>query len=300
MRPNFDAQPPPSDVKIGMMLLFLGLFADAHRRAHCAGEIFEAIDSRKQPDLRMLGVRALDDAPAGIQLRQQRRDLLGGKRWYAAAARDAASLCKPAHVRSIRSAGRRPLRRASIEERMARQAAVVIGIFRAAPHGIIFVERAAHLRDHPGQIGLPGGRTHPQDADLEQTALRELHEEVGVEPSRVAIVARLPAIRQHINDFEVTPFVAVIETGELRIDADETAGVFVVPLSTVLEEGLREESVEYRGMRVSSLVLDFEHRRIWGLTARILASFLAQWRAGDLCARVSAHLWREESAKGNL
>jgi 8-oxo-dGTP pyrophosphatase MutT (NUDIX family) len=183
---------------------------------------------------------------------------------------------------------------------MPRKAAVVIGIFRAAPHGIIFVERAAHLRDHPGQIGLPGGRAHPEDAGLEQTALRELHEEVGVDPSRATIVARLPTIRQRINDFEVTPFVAVIEAGELTIDADETAGVFVVPLATVLDEGLREENVEYRGIRVSSLVLDFEQHRIWGLTARILESFLAQWRAGDLRARVSGYLWPPESAKGNL
>jgi 8-oxo-dGTP pyrophosphatase MutT (NUDIX family) len=182
---------------------------------------------------------------------------------------------------------------------MSRKAAVIIGIFRTAPHGIIFIERAAHLRDHPGQIGLPGGSAHPRDAGLEQTALRELHEEVGVEPSRATIVARLPAIRQRVNDFEVTPFVAVIEAGDLTVDADETAGVFVIPLATVLNEGLREESVEYRGLRVPSLVLDFEQRRIWGLTARILESFLAEWRAG-LRDCVGAYLWPETSSTGNL
>ena len=176
---------------------------------------------------------------------------------------------------------------------MSRKAAVVIGIFRAAPHGIIFVERAEHLRDHPGQIGLPGGSVHARDADLEQTALRELHEEVGVESSRVTVVARLPAIRQRSNGFEVTPFVAVIEAGEMRIDADETAGVFVVPLATVLNEGLREEDVEYRGVRTPSLVLDFEQRRIWGLTARILESFIEEWRTGGLRACVSSYLWPE-------
>jgi 8-oxo-dGTP pyrophosphatase MutT (NUDIX family) len=184
-------------------------------------------------------------------------------------------------------------------KRMSRKAAVVIGILRAAPHGIIFVERAAHLRDHPGQIGLPGGSTHPQDGDLEATALRELHEEVGVEPSRATVVARLPTIRQRVNDFEVTPFVAVIEAGDLTIDADETAGVFLVPLATVINEGLRQESVDYRGTRLPSLVLDFEHRRIWGLTARILQSFLEHWHTGGLRACVSAYLWPEESSRGN-
>jgi 8-oxo-dGTP pyrophosphatase MutT (NUDIX family) len=172
-----------------------------------------------------------------------------------------------------------------------RTAAVVIGIFRTAPHGIIFVERAAHLRDHPGQIGLPGGSVHPEDRDLAATALRELREEVGVTPERVTIVGRLPTLQQRVvKAFEVTPFVAVIEPGELTIDATETAGVFVVPLRTVLDEGLREESVEFRGVHVRSLVLDYEQHRIWGLTARILDLFLRQWRESDLDQRVTAFL----------
>jgi 8-oxo-dGTP pyrophosphatase MutT (NUDIX family) len=172
-----------------------------------------------------------------------------------------------------------------------RQAAVVIAIFRASPHGIVFVERAAHLRDHPGQIGLPGGGVHADDANLEATALRELHEEVGIAPERATIVARLPMLRQRfVNNFDVTPFVAVVETGELKIDADETASVFLVPLATVLEQGLRKDRVDYGGLRVSSLVLDYEGRRIWGLTARILHDFIARWGSGELRERVTSHL----------
>ena len=173
---------------------------------------------------------------------------------------------------------------------MRRQAAVVIGIFRSQPHGVVFVERAEHLRDHPGQIGLPGGSVHPEDRDLEATALRELREEVGVEPERVTIVARLPMLRQRLaNNFDVTPFVAMIEDGELVIDATETAGVFVVPLATIVERGLRKGKVAYGGLRLSSLVLDYEGRRIWGLTARILESFLSQWQ-NELRDRIAPHL----------
>jgi 8-oxo-dGTP pyrophosphatase MutT (NUDIX family) len=144
------------------------------------------------------------------------------------------------------------------------------------------VERAAHLRDQPGQIGLPGGGVHPEDLDLKATALRELHEEVGIEPERAEIVAELPMIAQKlVNNFDVTPFVAIVEPGELRIDAGETAGVFVVPLATILQQGLREGSVQHGLLSVRSLVLDFEGRRIWGLTARILHSFVLAWdRAG--------------------
>ncbi|HEY3674492.1 MAG TPA: CoA pyrophosphatase [Candidatus Tumulicola sp.] len=159
-----------------------------------------------------------------------------------------------------------------------RRAAVVIAIFRTPPHGIVFVERAAHLRDHPGQIGLPGGGVHPEDSGLPATALRELHEEVGVEAARVTIVDELPVIRQRIaNNFDVTPFIAIVEPGELRIDATETAGVFVVPLARVLEFAKHEDAI------------DFEGRRIWGLTARILHEFVERWNAGGE-ARVRTHL----------
>lgn len=173
---------------------------------------------------------------------------------------------------------------------MRRTAAVAIAIFREPPHGIVFVERAKHLRDHPGQIGLPGGGTHAEDRDLRSTALRELHEEVGIAPERATVVAELPTLRQvRANNFDVTPFVAVVDEVELRIDPSETAGVFVVPLRTVLEDGLRETHVEFGNARVRSFVLDFEGKRIWGLTARILRDFLGAWNQGDLRARVAAH-----------
>ncbi|HEY1656362.1 MAG TPA: CoA pyrophosphatase [Candidatus Tumulicola sp.] len=160
-----------------------------------------------------------------------------------------------------------------------RKAAVVIAIFRRPPHGIVFVERAVHLRDHPGQIGLPGGGVHLEDRDLAATALRELHEEVGIAPVRATIVGELPMLRQRrVNNFDVTPFVAVVAEGELTIDAAETAGVFLVPLAAVLEH------------RAEHIVLDYEGRRIWGLTARILESFVEEWTAGDLRARVTAEL----------
>lgn len=170
---------------------------------------------------------------------------------------------------------------------MRRKAAVAVAIFRTPPHGVVFVERAAHLRDHPGQIGLPGGGVHREDATLADTALRELHEEVGIEPGSVTIVGRLPMLAQQVvNNFDVTPFVAVVDAAELRIDPSETAAVFVVPLATILERGLQEGSVEHGGFLVRSLVLDYEGRRIWGLTARILHSFVEAWKQGELRRRI--------------
>ncbi len=179
-----------------------------------------------------------------------------------------------------------------LDDTERRPAAVTVGILDRPPHGVIFVERAAHLRSHAGQIGLPGGGMDPEDVDnLAHTAVREMHEEIGVEPERVAFVGRLPIVRARVNRYAVTPFVAVIRAGPLRIDATETVGVFTVPLATLLEE-LRDGVVTIGTFDLETPLLDYDGRRIWGLTGMILRSFVDSWNDpnSELRARIEAEL----------
>ncbi len=160
-----------------------------------------------------------------------------------------------------------------------RRAAVILGIEATPPHKIIFVERGAHLRHHAGQIGLPGGSEDDADGgDLVETALRELHEEVGISRDRVTIVGQLPQLTPRVSAFDVTPFVAIVEPGPLQIDTSELDGAFTVPLETVLRE-IYEGSVNVGSYRIQSWLLDVDdERRIWGLTGRILREFAVAWR----------------------
>jgi 8-oxo-dGTP pyrophosphatase MutT (NUDIX family) len=175
---------------------------------------------------------------------------------------------------------------------MRRPAAVVLGIFEAPPHGVIFIERAAHLRNHAGQIGLPGGGMDPGDgSDLRVTALREMAEEVGVAPERVTIVGELPAINARVNNYTVTPFVATVAAGDLRVDATETVGAFTVPLERVVAD-LRQDTISVGAFKIESPVLDHAEKRIWGLTGHILRAFVAAWNEPEngLRGRVEARL----------
>ena len=162
--------------------------------------------------------------------------------------------------------------------RARRKAAVAVAINARPPHGLIFVERASHLRDHPGQIGLPGGGVDPEDrGDLERTVIRELHEEIGVERERVRLVGRLAEVSQRVNTFDVTPFVAVIAPGPFTIDGSETAGMFTIPLTVVLSDALRKGTIDVAERIVDTYLLDYDGRRIWGLTGRILQLFAEAW-----------------------
>ncbi len=154
----------------------------------------------------------------------------------------------------------------------------MLAIFVEPPHGVLFVERADHLRSHPGQIGLPGGGEDPADGgDLQRTALRELHEEVGIEAERVTFIGRLPRLRSRANHYDVTPFVASVAPGPLRLDGEETVGAFSVPLATVVSEELHEDTIEFGAFQIRTPLLDYQGHRIWGLTGHILQSFSARW-----------------------
>ncbi len=158
----------------------------------------------------------------------------------------------------------------------------MLAIYADAPHGVVFVERAGHLRRNPGQIGLPGGMTDPMDgADPATTAVRELYEELGVAPEAIRVVGRLEPQRQASSGMTVTPIVGVLEPRTpLRIDGTETIGAFTVPLASIVMPGtIREDPSVSLARGRKAYALDYEGHHIWGLTARILKVFTDEWNA---------------------
>ncbi len=77
---------------------------------------------------------------------------------------------------------------------------------------VLLTQRTDHLNDHPGQISFPGGRAEASDADAVATALREAHEEIGLEAFEVEVLGSLPTYTTGTG-FVVTPVVGLVRSG---------------------------------------------------------------------------------------
>jgi 8-oxo-dGTP pyrophosphatase MutT (NUDIX family) len=162
-------------------------------------------------------------------------------------------------------------------------ASVLIPIVARAPElTVLFTQRTAHLKDHSGQVSFPGGRAEPKDPTPEATALRETHEEIGLEARYVELLGRLPEYHTRTG-FRVTPVVGVVSPPfELRPDPYEVEAVFEVPLSFLLDpRNHQRHSREWLGETRWFFAISWQERYIWGATAGMLVNlyrYLAQGR----------------------
>lgn len=162
-----------------------------------------------------------------------------------------------------------------------RRACVLIPLIRtAAGWSILFTVRSENLAAHSGQIAFPGGAVEGGET-LEQAAIREAEEEVGIPPRSVEILGRLDDIITH-SGFLVAPFAAVIhEPVEYVMQESEVVEVFEVPLEALLD--VRNPEVRYVPFRQKHFPAYFYHHgsyEIWGLTGRMLKAFLdLVWQA---------------------
>jgi 8-oxo-dGTP pyrophosphatase MutT (NUDIX family) len=163
----------------------------------------------------------------------------------------------------------------AVLERPGRSASVLLGLI-ARPAGLVVLltERAAHLKDHAGQVSLPGGRIMEGETAA-AAALREAHEEVGLAPAAVGVLGSLDALLTGTG-FAVTPVVGLVTdvTFVPTPDPREVARVFEVPLAHVLQrDSITLEYFERHGARLRTYELRHEGFRIWGATAAILHDF---------------------------
>lgn len=153
-----------------------------------------------------------------------------------------------------------------------RPAAVLAPVMRRGDAlSMLFTVRSERLRSHRGQISFPGGGRDEGDSGVVATALREAQEEIGLPPDRVEVLGYLDDYPT-LTKYMVTPVVGLIEgEPELRIDENEVAEVFEVPLEVALDPARYERRILTRdGLNVPFFELRWQQHRIWGATAGML------------------------------
>ena len=121
-----------------------------------------------------------------------------------------------------------------------RAAAVLVPIVqREGDLHLVFIRRSDSVESHRGQVAFPGGRVDPTDATLLDTALREAHEEVGIDPHLVDVLGGFPTMSTVSSGMRVAPFVGLLKRPvEYRIQQVEVAEVFEVPLRVLARPAL--------------------------------------------------------------
>jgi 8-oxo-dGTP pyrophosphatase MutT (NUDIX family) len=145
---------------------------------------------------------------------------------------------------------------------------------------LVLTRRTETVDNHKGQISLPGGRREG-DESIEQTALREAQEELGVAPAAVQVLGKLTPLYIPPSDFCITPVVAWAESRpDWQPDGVEVAEVLEVPLRHLADPSTVREETWQRGeltMRVPYFLV--QRDKVWGATAMVLSEFLAILKA---------------------
>lgn len=136
---------------------------------------------------------------------------------------------------------------------------------------VILTKRSNNLKQHPGQVSFPGGKSEKTDKSLVATALRETREEIGINNKNVEILGQLSK-HVTITGFKITPFIGKIRTGfSTKMQTSEVSEIFEVPLSYLSNpKNFRVESVKWKGKKRFFYSIPYGPYYIWGATARIL------------------------------
>lgn len=158
----------------------------------------------------------------------------------------------------------------------ARNSAVLL-VLADGPDGaeVLLTRRSMQLRNHKGEMSFPGGRCDPGETPVE-TALREAHEEIGLDPVRPRIVGELEHLSTIVSKSYIVPVVATLDDRlQLSPQTMEADRVMWTPISDLTQPGTYHR--ERWGLAPLDRPLhffDLDDETVWGATARMLVDLL--------------------------
>jgi 8-oxo-dGTP pyrophosphatase MutT (NUDIX family) len=147
---------------------------------------------------------------------------------------------------------------------------------------LILIKRPDYEGVHSGQISFPGGKFEEEDVEFVRTALRETHEEIGINPNEIEIMGALSRIYIPPSNFLVYPFVGYCKQAPSFIIDKEVDRVISVPVSLLLDDSIIKQGIFMAGgslgFEVKAPYFEMDNERVWGATACILSEFRQIWK----------------------
>ena len=163
----------------------------------------------------------------------------------------------------------------------ARAAAALLLVY---PHDqelhLALTVRGSGLRNHTGQVSLPGGRVDEGES-FEAAALREAQEEIGVEPRIVELLGRLTPLHIPVSGYILNPVIGFTAMRPAFQRAEwEVARIIETPVSVladprVVKRETRTRTVNGQSIDVDVPFYDIDGEKVWGATAMVLSEFSA-------------------------
>ena len=168
----------------------------------------------------------------------------------------------------------------------ARAAAVLIPIVGEDDPSLIFTVRTDTLPSHKGQISFPGGSIDVDDKSHAQAALREAHEELGIEPAVVEVLGELDAVPTFVSGYVIHPIVGWLRSRPgLTPNPAEVARVLEVPIKDLVEDIRAAPGFRHGGFTFPTEAWIWHDNVIWGATARVLRLLLYSLADAGLAER---------------
>jgi 8-oxo-dGTP pyrophosphatase MutT (NUDIX family) len=139
---------------------------------------------------------------------------------------------------------------------------------------LVLIVRNSYKGVHSAQIAFPGGKYEAQDEIFENTALRETHEEVGINPNSMEIIKTFTPMYIPPSDFMVHPFLGISKEEIVFIpDPKEVANIIELPLTVFLSDTIITDTkltTSYAN-DISVPAFKIEEHIVWGATAMMLS-----------------------------
>lgn len=152
---------------------------------------------------------------------------------------------------------------------------IVLGYDRdSRQEQIILTKRTELVETHKGQVSFPGGFWESGDKHLLETALRETQEEIGIRAEDIVVCGQLQPLLTR-GDVLIHPWVGTVQLPyDFRVNSSEVAQLLMLPVETLVNEGLKPVMVQVGEAKISSQGLWVGGELVWGATARMLGELI--------------------------